>query len=834
MRQRRAGIGAAAGALALGQRQQALVRRPQVGGQGLAQVQLGQPQQAVLAVGMVRRQAGARGGGGLQQRAGGGGLAGAQQRAAQVVAGARLGQRRRAQLLAQPQRAPVGGQRLGGVAVLDQRMGQVVDAERQAQRLAQQGLVQRGRAAQLAHRIARAAAVQQRQAVLVQRVGRLAAVGAVHPLGQRQHPLQDGQRFVQALQRQQRGAQVGQRAQCGRVVVAQQPRLQRQRLAVVGQRGLEAVGSVFQEAQVVQAAGDVLAVRVACTPRGQGLLLQPARLVEAAQVAQHHAQVVARGGQLGAVGRALLRLQRESTPRGRLGLGFAAQVGAQHGQPAQRQRLQVGPLLLGREAGGGGVEGVRGLRAAQVLVGQAQHALQLGLQRRLAGEVALQALAAAVQQRRGRQVGAARLVGVGILEQRAEEAAGLPRRRGLGRRALLGGQRAIAALCQLPGEAGGHRQRRRACQHPGPLAPQGLGQHIAAPPWQGLHRPVRLPAPQVVDQGLRRGVALGGVRRAGARDDGLPFARPRRAGQQFLGQATEAVDIGGAAQRRAGLLLGAGVARRQARGGAVAIDLLQPRDAEVQQHRMALGGDQHVGGLEVAVHDQVAVREVQRRADLAQQLQPLRQRRAGGPGVQRASVDEGHDEVGPARGRGAAVQQPRDVRVLQRRQDLALAGQQLGRRLAAQQLDGGALLVEAVGALGREHAAHAALAQLAGQPPGPQAVAGLQLAGGELPQRGGHRGGEARRRAAPLAFAHGQHALALRGRGAQRLQPGALLRGVRQVGDRQEQVFDRAHASSGRSSFSASQARAKRRSRSTVGTERSSTRAMSSRCRPAK
>ena len=54
----------------------------------------------------------------------------------------------------------------------------------------------------------------------------------------------------------------------------------------------------------------------------------------------------------------------------------------------------------------------------------------------------------------------------------------------------------------------------------------------------------------------------------------------------------------------------------------------QLRDAEVEQLRRAFGRHQDVGGLQVAVHDQVLVRVLDGAADVEEQLQPLAQIRA--------------------------------------------------------------------------------------------------------------------------------------------------------------------------------------------------------------
>ena len=47
----------------------------------------------------------------------------------------------------------------------------------------------------------------------------------------------------------------------------------------------------------------------------------------------------------------------------------------------------------------------------------------------------------------------------------------------------------------------------------------------------------------------------------------------------------------------------------------------EPRDAEIEQLRLALRCDENVGGLQVAMHDQLAVRERHRRKDLLKNAQ---------------------------------------------------------------------------------------------------------------------------------------------------------------------------------------------------------------------
>jgi hypothetical protein len=81
-----------------------------------------------------------------------------------------------------------------------------------------------------------------------------------------------------------------------------------------------------------------------------------------------------------------------------------------------------------------------------------------------------------------------------------------------------------------------------------------------------------------------------------------------------------------------------------------------------------------------------------------------------------------HDEVREAVVGGAAVEQPRDVWMLQPRQDLALAAEvpdDLRAVQAADHLDGHALLVLVVGAGGEVHRAHPTVAERAQQAVGP-------------------------------------------------------------------------------------------------------------------
>ena len=95
------------------------------------------------------------------------------------------------------------------------------------------------------------------------------------------------------------------------------------------------------------------------------------------------------------------------------------------------------------------------------------------------------------------------------------------------------------------------------------------------------------------------------------------------AGEQHVQQHAERVDVGRRRDPSAGQLLGRRVLRRQRpaafarqsarlrryrRPGAARVGLEQLRDAEIEQLDVAVDADEHVGGLEIAVHDQVGMR----------------------------------------------------------------------------------------------------------------------------------------------------------------------------------------------------------------------------------
>ena len=96
------------------------------------------------------------------------------------------------------------------------------------------------------------------------------------------------------------------------------------------------------------------------------------------------------------------------------------------------------------------------------------------------------------------------------------------------------------------------------------------------------------------------------------------------------------------------------------------------RDAEVEQLRFALRRHEDVRRFQVAMNDQVLMRIGDRRADLAEELQALGrgQRMRVAVGVNRFAVHVLHDEIRQSVIGRSAVDQARDVRMIELRQNL--------------------------------------------------------------------------------------------------------------------------------------------------------------------
>jgi hypothetical protein len=261
--------------------------------------------------------------------------------------------------------------------------------------------------------------------------------------------------------------------------------------------------------------------------------------------------------------------------------------------------------------------------------------------------------------------------------------------------------------------------------------------------------------------------------------------------EQLVEHQAERVDIGGGGDRRTLHLLGRGVLQRQRaapflgqRAGRVGprVALEQLGDAEVEQLDAAVARDEHVARLDVAMHDEVAVRmrdggqHLHEQADALLDAQALRV----GMAVDALAVDQLEHEVGLAVGRDAGIEHAGDVRVGQPRENRALAPEALCRRVAeprqVQQLDRHAAFVLAVGAACPPDGAAAALADRRFEAVGADAVAGERHAGcgrhaGVAGQQGvGHR--RATRGEQRLELARERRVTGMQGCQARRLSRG--------------------------------------------------------------
>ena len=230
--------------------------------------------------------------------------------------------------------------------------------------------------------------------------------------------------------------------------------------------------------------------------------------------------------------------------------------------------------------------------------------------------------------------------------------------------------------------------------------------------------------------------------------------------EQFIQDDAEGVDVAGGSDGLAFGLLWAGVggghehlagSGRIGEGEAhvVAEDL---GDAEVEELDGAVGGDEHVAGLEVAVNDQVAMHVLDGGAELTEELDAVWDVElvAVAVHVDGCAFDVVHDEVRLSGVGGAAVHEAGDVGVFEGRENLALVPEAAEDGVggeAAEDLEGDAFLVLVVGAGGEEDGPHAAAAYLADDLVGAAVhafvVAGAVCAGW---RRGGAGIGSRRRR----------------------------------------------------------------------------------------
>ena len=227
---------------------------------------------------------------------------------------------------------------------------------------------------------------------------------------------------------------------------------------------------------------------------------------------------------------------------------------------------------------------------------------------------------------------------------------------------------------------------------------------------------------------MRRGSALDDRahevgRRSQGRTDGMLAA------EEDVQEHAERIDVGRGGDLSAGHLLRrrvlggqrrAAIAGQRARLGGLrppplGVPLEQLGDPEVEQLDLPIDPDQHVGRLDVAVHDQVGVCVSDRLQHVEEQAETGldSQRVFAAVAVDAQAVHVLEDEIRLARRRHARIDEVRDVRVGEAGENVAFAPEPLfagaPEQREVQQLDRRAPFEAAVAALGQPHAAHPAL-----------------------------------------------------------------------------------------------------------------------------
>lgn len=144
---------------------------------------------------------------------------------------------------------------------------------------------------------------------------------------------------------------------------------------------------------------------------------------------------------------------------------------------------------------------------------------------------------------------------------------------------------------------------------------------------------------------------------------------------------------------------------------------ISPGHTEVEQLRGSAGRHQYVSGPDVPMDDQVPMGVGHRVAHLQEQTQALAYRKAvlAAVIVHRNTVDVFHHHIGLAVRTRAAVEQPRDIRVVQAREYPPLraeAGQELRMQSGTHHLDCDLQAIGVVGTRRQIDRAHAPLGQL--------------------------------------------------------------------------------------------------------------------------
>ncbi len=185
---------------------------------------------------------------------------------------------------------------------------------------------------------------------------------------------------------------------------------------------------------------------------------------------------------------------------------------------------------------------------------------------------------------------------------------------------------------------------------------------------------------------LARGLAGGVAGTRGHRGKHIRFERGARntrtvgwlATQQLVEDHSQGIDIGGRGDRFAPNLFRRCITRRHGphthfgqRGLVAGIFGDQLGYPEIEQLYRAIRCDQDIVRLEVAMHAQTLVSMVHGRAHIGKECEPLLQRQRVRFTMfgERLPLDVLHAEPGVALLRGSAIQQPRDIRMLEPRQD---------------------------------------------------------------------------------------------------------------------------------------------------------------------
>ena len=596
--------------------------------------------------------------------------------------------------------------------------------------------------------------LHRRQRFAIQRLGRIVFAQIVAHLGQIGQHIGD----LGMLRRQQLSTQTQRLAQ---------QRLRTRVIALAAQ----------DHAQVAQRVGDAqIAFAVQCPIHRQRFAIQRFRAGEfAAQIAQPR-QVGQRGRDV-----FVILAERRAIARQRIAhIGFrrrvVAAIAAHAPLAAQRARQQQ---RLSRRFAAGDLQAAREQRFgavvhAQLAIRFAHRIHQFDLHIGLAAEFAFDRRPAAVQQLARGELRAAGRIGIRALEYAQHQRLHLQCLCGFGLRAVAFARQRVGLDRHRHRIAGDHRDDRHACRHrPGMPADELAG--AITPGFRArAHRSTLPPAFQVLDHRDRRRIAAlrflaqrlqhdiveiaaqlapqrrrrGLARGRGFAVFGHALARAHRlgaadrvfqcllrhvgdalcalAGQQFVEQQAELIDIGRGRCRLAVYLLRRGVVGREHPQRGAGQRLLAQRfvgqrlgDAEIQQLRLAVGADDDIAGLDVAMRDQIAVRVRDRLRHLYEQRDALidAQPLAVAGAVDRFAFDIFHHQIRPTLRVAAAVEQPRDAFVIQRRQDLSFlletAQEFVGVGARAQQFHRAVLAEPAFAAFDEIHRAHAAAAQRA-------------------------------------------------------------------------------------------------------------------------